>query len=128
VKTLVAILGTSLLLVGCARSKEKFPKDQIKPAPTKSKQTNSLPEQISGAVISPDETAFGKILFVNSKVRFVVIGFSSDNLPQTGRRLNVYRNGLKIGEIKVTGPQQGNNIIGDILVGEARENDEVREN
>ena len=41
--------------------------------------------------------------------------------------LALYRQGQKIGEVKVTGPQQDDNIIADITSGEAEAGDEVRE-
>lgn len=44
-----------------------------------------------------------------------------------GKRLNVYRNGLKVGELKVTGPQRDNNTVADIVAGECQVGDEVRE-
>ena len=48
-------------------------------------------------------------------------------MAAVGQRLNVYRFGLKVGEIKVTGPQRDDNIVGDIVAGEARKGDDVRE-
>jgi hypothetical protein len=43
------------------------------------------------------------------------------------QQLVLYRQGQKIGEVKVTGPQQDDNIIADVLSGEAEAGDEVRE-
>jgi hypothetical protein len=43
------------------------------------------------------------------------------------QRLNVYRNGQKVGEVKVTGPALDTTIAGDIVAGEAQLGDEVRE-
>jgi hypothetical protein len=42
--------------------------------------------------------------------------------------LNVYRDVLKVGEIKVTGPNRSFNTVADIITGECREMDKVREN
>jgi hypothetical protein len=41
--------------------------------------------------------------------------------------MNVYRRGLKVGEVKVTGPQRDDNIVADITAGEAAVGDEVRD-
>ena len=42
-------------------------------------------------------------------------------------RLSVYRNGLKVGEVKVTGPQHENDTVADIIAGDVQLHDEVRE-
>jgi hypothetical protein len=41
--------------------------------------------------------------------------------------LFLYRDGLKVGEVKITGPQKDENIVADLLHGEARAGDEVRD-
>jgi len=47
--------------------------------------------------------------------------------PALEQRLNVYREGQKVGEVKVSGPAIDTTIAGDVMVGEARVGDEVRE-
>jgi hypothetical protein len=69
----------------------------------------------------------GRVVSVNPNARFVVIGFALGSVPAIGKRLSVYRNGLKIGELKITGPQRENNIVADIVTGECQLGDEVRE-
>jgi hypothetical protein len=44
-----------------------------------------------------------------------------------GQILTVSRDGLKVGEVKVSGPQRDDNIVADITAGEARVGDEVRD-
>ena len=51
---------------------------------------------------------------VNVDARFVVLNFPVGQMPVVGRRLNVYRNGLKVGELSVTGPQKEDNTVADI--------------
>ena len=70
----------------------------------------------------------GKVASVNQNLHFVVLDYSFHSLPPLDRRLSVYRQGQKVGEVKVTGPQRAGNIAADILIGEAKEGDEVREN
>jgi hypothetical protein len=48
-------------------------------------------------------------------------------LPPLEKRLNVYRNGLKVGEVRVTGPQRDNNTVADIIAGDCQPGDQVRE-
>ena len=69
----------------------------------------------------------GKITSVNPGARFAVITFALGNVPGANRRLNIYRAGLKVGEIKITGPARDNNTVGDIIAGECQVNDEVKE-
>jgi hypothetical protein len=69
----------------------------------------------------------GTVVSVNPALRFLVMDFPVRKLPVLEQRLNVYRNGQKVGEIKVTGPARDTTVAGDILVGEAQVGDEVRE-
>lgn len=64
---------------------------------------------------------------VNAKAHFAVMTFPIGAVPPKDRLLNAYRENKKIGEVKVTGPQRDNNTVGDILSGDLRLNDEVRE-
>ena len=78
-------------------------------------------------VITPATPIGGKVLFVDRPARFAVITFSITDVPQNGQRLSVYRKGLKVGELKVTGPREESNTVADIVAGEVQPNDEVRE-
>jgi hypothetical protein len=48
-------------------------------------------------------------------------------MPQTGQTLSVYRAGLKVAEVKITGPQRDNDIVADLTTGEAEAGDDVRQ-
>ena len=63
----------------------------------------------------------------NPQLRFVVMDFPLRRTPALEQRLNVYRDGQKVGEVKVSGPARDTTIAGDVMVGEARVGDEVRE-
>ncbi|MCX8156056.1 MAG: hypothetical protein N3J91_06390 [Verrucomicrobiae bacterium] len=80
-----------------------------------------------GPVVTPDLALQGRVAMVNPQARTVVLSFPLGWLPALERRLNVYRKGLKVGEVKVTGPQMDTNIAADLVVGEAAVGDEVRE-
>jgi hypothetical protein len=56
-----------------------------------------------------------------------VLNFPIGKLPFIAQRLNVYRHNLKVGEVKVTGPQREDNIVADISAGEAQVGDDVRD-
>ncbi|MBN2505862.1 MAG: hypothetical protein JXQ71_04125 [Verrucomicrobia bacterium] len=74
----------------------------------------------------PSDVVPGKISLVNPNARYVVVSYPVGALPELGRRLNVFRNGLKVGEIKITGPQRDLNIVADIVAGQCQRGDEVR--
>ena len=72
-------------------------------------------------------TVYGKVAHVNASDRFAVLTYPISRLPSIGKRLSVYRDGMKVGELKVTGPQHDPNTVADITAGEARAGDEVRD-
>jgi hypothetical protein len=74
-----------------------------------------------------DEQVQGKVVSVNTPLRFVVMDFAIRRMPVVDQRLNVYRQSQKVGEVKVTGPTLDTTSAGDIIAGEARVGDEVRE-
>ena len=69
----------------------------------------------------------GKVVLVNTTGRFVVLNFPVGHLPAMDQHLNLYRGGVKVGEVKVTGPQYDDNIVGDLLAGESEIGDQVRD-
>jgi hypothetical protein len=78
-------------------------------------------------IVTPDNSIAGKILAYNSAGQFIVLGFPVGQMPKLEQHLFVYRSGLKVGEVKITGPQRDNNIVADLVDGEAQVNDEVRD-
>lgn len=103
-------------------------KTRGKPAnPPQKKSTKQKSADDSKPIVKPDDTSSGEVVLVNKNARFVVVNFAGENIPPPGRKLSVYHDGLKIGELKVTGPQREANTVADIVTGEAGLNDEVRE-
>lgn len=103
-----------LLFSGCVKTKSNQP----------SKPTQAEAEADAAPVI----VDIGKVAKVNSTARFVVMTFPLGAVPAMDRRLTVYRKGVKVAEIKVTGPERDSNTVGDIISGEVEVNDEVRVN
>lgn len=68
----------------------------------------------------------GTVAHVNDIAKFVVLHYVVGKLPAQDQRLNVYRQGQKVGEVKVNGPQKDNNTVADIVAGEVKIGDEVR--
>jgi hypothetical protein len=63
----------------------------------------------------------------NETARIAVLEFSILNMPAAGRQLFIYRNDLKVGEVKTTTWQKQEHIMADLINGEAREGDVVRD-
>src|SRR5437868_5567775 len=93
---LAVIIAGAALVVGCAHTPPKRAANST--VSNAASPTNS----VTTAATSPS----GKIVRVNLTARFVVINYPLTTIPPLGQTLNVYRNGLKVGEVKITGPQQ----------------------
>jgi outer membrane biosynthesis protein TonB len=91
------------------------------PAPAESKSSSQK------LIVTPETALVGKVETVNQNARYVVLSFPIGHLPAMEQRLNVYRRGLKVGEVKVTGPQIEDNVVADIVEGDSGPGDEVRD-
>ena len=78
-------------------------------------------------IVTPENSLVGKVAFVNTAARFVVLNFPIGHLPSIEQHLNIYRSGLKVGEVKVTGPQYDDNVVADLLAGDSEIGDQVRD-
>ena len=120
----VVLILTGLALLGCAHDK----KATVKPSPAQTHDTAASPALAPGApIVTPSAELTGKVARYNDAGRFVVLEFPPGRMPSLEQRLFVYRNSLKVGEIKVTGPQRDDHIVADLTGGEAQTGDEVRE-
>jgi len=68
----------------------------------------------------------GWVQSVNARLRFVVLDYSLNRLPAAGDCLDLIRDGVVIGELKVTGPSRGGTTAADIVEGEPQTGDQVR--
>jgi hypothetical protein len=115
----VFILSSGLILSGCAKVKSLLPS-----APNRN---NTLATNETAApIVTLAKSDSGRVASVNPTGRFAIVTFPFGGVPGTGQNLNVYRNGLKVAEAKVTGPQRNINTVADIISGEVQVNDEVR--
>jgi hypothetical protein len=97
------------------------------PAYSPPAESTPLADTNSGQVIvTPDTSPTGTVARVNSAARFVILTFPVGQMPAVGQLLYVYRHGLKVGEVRVTAPQQDDNTAADIVSGEAALGDEIR--
>jgi len=116
------LLAVALGLGGCAHRQAS---DWTRTAPP---GTGAV-SQASAVIVTPAPTDLGRVASVNPTARYVVITYPVGvPLPPTEHRLNVYRAGLKVAEVKVSKERMDVNITADIVVGDCQVGDEVREN
>jgi hypothetical protein len=77
-------------------------------------------------IVTPENALVGKVATVNAAGRFVVLNFPLGKMAAVGQSLDLYRRGLKVGEVKVTGPQRDDNVVADLVTGDAEAGDEAR--
>jgi hypothetical protein len=144
VKFVGVIVLSLVLFAGCAQQESPMafstvpgpsranvtlpPAPVVLPAPT----TNAPPAkattpQPKPPIVTPDTSLTGKVVKFNESARIVVLEFSILNMPAAGRQLFIYRNDLKVGEVKTTTWQKQEHIVADLINGEAREGDVVRD-
>ena len=116
----------AVLISGCAEKKPAFPPDTYTPGVVP-QATPSTSITNGSLIVTLDPASTGKVASVNTTDRFVILNYPLGHVPSNGRKLNLYRHGLKVGEVKVTGPQQDDNTVADVVSGEAAEGDEVRD-
>jgi hypothetical protein len=103
---------------GCAHHHAARP--QPTPVPT---PVTSVPQPM----VTPDNLLAAKVVRYNPVGRFVVLSFPVGQMPQPGQTFFIYRTGMKIGQIKITGPQRDNDTVADLIEGDAQEGDDVHE-
>jgi hypothetical protein len=114
-----SLLVAGMLSSGCAHHRHRPPQ----PAPAR---TAAAPMETE-PIVTPDTSLTAKVVAYNSVGRFVVLGFPVGQMPKNGQTFFLYRAGLKVGEVKITGPERDNNIVADLVSGEAQPGDEVRD-
>jgi hypothetical protein len=122
-----AISVCGMLATGCAGGKRTPPAAAATPgagarppAATSGTKTNET------LIVTPENALIGKVAMVNSAGRFVVLNFPMGKMAAVEQRLNLYRHGLKVGEVRITGPQREDNIVADLVAGEAEVGDQAR--
>ena len=112
--TLFALLLTGMLVAGCATKKAAHPE-------------TSATVAAAQTIVNPDASLTAKVASYNAAGHFVVLSFSVGQMPKADQALFLYRAGLKVGEVKITGPQRDNNVVADLVTGEVQVGDEVRD-
>jgi hypothetical protein len=86
-----------------------------------------MPAGATSTIVTPKDSLAGKVVAFNAAGQFVVLNYPTAQMPGMDQTLFLYRAGLKVAEIKITGPQNDDNTVADIVTGEAQIGDEVRE-
>jgi hypothetical protein len=105
---LVAVV--SLAAAGCAKNR-------------KPRVSN---EPLKAELVRPRDAGTAKVLRVEERLRFVVLDYSLSPIPPFGTKLDVERDGQKVGELKVTGPANGVTTAADIVNGTLQPGDLAR--
>ena len=113
----------SLTWVGCRGPRPAASPNA--PAQRTGARTNSTAVSVAPATTS---SATGRVARLNSDGGFVILSYPIGKVPPVGKRLSVYRGGVKVGELKVSQPQYQQNTAADITAGEAQPGDEARDN
>lgn len=117
---LLVLVLCALAVSGCAS------KRPISSPPATAEATQSRkPDGGKKPIVTPDTSLNGKVINVNLTGRFVVLNFPPGRMPQAEQHLNLYRNGLKVGEVSVSGPQYDDDIVADLIAGQAQAGDAV---
>ena len=123
----LAALLVVLSSAGCLFGRKHTRQPQRPAVASVSKATTNAPVTADTFTVTPEEGLHGRIASVNSSLRFVVLTFPIGQMPPVDDHLNVYRNGFKVAELKITGPQRDDNTVADIVSGDPISGDEVRE-
>jgi hypothetical protein len=111
-----------------SREEEKEPSegDQIAAKPASQSPVSSNLSSGSTRILSePTGSAKGVVLKVNDKAKFVVIKFQYRAVPSVGKVLSVMRNGVKVGQIRMTKPIKSPHGTADIIEGDVQRGDTV---
>jgi hypothetical protein len=119
-----AVLLATLSLTGCIFGKHR--KSPPPPVVDLSAPTPIAPANTNTFRVTPDENVAGRVTYLDEKLRFVVLTFPLGQLPPAASRMNVFRNGAIVGEVKISREQRDDNTVADIVLGDARKGDEVR--
>ncbi|HUR44270.1 MAG TPA: hypothetical protein VMZ27_00245 [Candidatus Saccharimonadales bacterium] len=126
----VFVLSISLIAVtlvgGCGKTIAPGTKSINAPQGTSGSSVKNPESAPVHAIITPSNDSVGRVISVNQQAKYAVLGYPLGNLPALNSRVYSYRNGLKVGELRVSGPQRENNTVADLLTGECQPGDEVK--
>ncbi len=135
-------LALMLGIVGCASRSGSDPSQSFptgkseKPSPpptvssgaaSSSKAAPATAPDAGPTIVTPSGARVGRVSLVNGSARYVIVTYAVGELPPRDARLYVFRDGLKVAELKVTDYSRDINAAADIEAGDCKVGDEVRE-
>lgn len=126
--TLAALLPVVLAGGSCAREGRAptFPPAAATPSAPAAAAASPAEESGRYPEVTPVTPVQGRVVFLNAKLRFVIVDFVFHQMPQLEQRLGVFRGGRRVGEVRVSGPVEGTRVVADVMSGEAAVGDRVR--
>ncbi len=133
----MTVLALGTVLAGC-RSTPGTPSTDERSAPKANVSTKGggLGRPSAGATTSPTNAAAakatmllpasGRIHSVSPVAPFVVVDYILGGMPPLQSTLDVFRAGQKVGQVRLSGPEQNGFVAADILSGILQIDDEVR--
>jgi hypothetical protein len=103
-------LGVAMFFTGCLGSTTSRPNESV---------VGSSPTQLGPPA--------ARIVSLNPEHDFVVIDFTSQMIPEVGTTVSIYRNGKRVGAVRITEPVRAQFATADIVEGEVHVGDEVRQ-
>lgn len=79
----------------------------------------------TGPLVTPEASNIGNVALVNDTAKYVIVSFRGGTAPAQGEKFSLYRRGLKVGEIRISGPQDNALTAADLLNGSAKIGDEL---
>ncbi len=127
----VAWVGVAGLAVSCARD-ARPPVASPGPVPAGATNAPAPPAAEVGSParypeVTPVTPVQGRVVFLNPRLRFVIVDFAFHQMPRFEQRLGVFRAGRRVGEVRISGPADGTRVAADVMAGEADVGDLVRE-
>jgi len=118
-RSAIGSVCVALLLAGCAHSKP--PTTSNASFPTVPQKPQERPQTYVTPALGPA----GRVEMVNNESRFVVLSFPPGQVPPPGQVWRINHRGLKVGRVKISGPQLELSTVADIIEGEANVGDEA---
>ena len=112
--------GLSLALwlpVGCATAPGR-----AKP-PAGGASAASPPKELMVA----DSSLIGRVVSFNPAARYAILQFPLGLMAANGQQMFVYREGQRVGELKISGPSRDDRTAADLQDGNCQTGDEVRD-
>lgn len=96
-------------------------------APIADPPPTALPDNSYAISVKAARVMNGRVVNAPPGTGVAVVNFPIGQLPEMNRTLSVYRNGVKVGKLLMTGPQRDDNVAAEIVEGDVRPGDEARD-